>query len=101
MMKYSLSELGRDVGGKKHGTVAYLREIQPSAAAERDELVSLAGHGRHDDGDLMAGIDLPLHMRGDIADPIEVGDRGAAEFHHQSSHFPTSFPEGREPRCER
>ena len=36
MMKYSLSELGRDVGGKKHGAVAYLREIQPSAAAERD-----------------------------------------------------------------
>ena len=34
----------------------------------------------------VVGVDLPFHMRGDVADPLNVGDRRAAEFHHQTRH---------------
>jgi hypothetical protein len=34
----------------------------------------------------MAGIDLALHMARDVADTIDVGDRCAAEFHHETAH---------------
>ena len=51
-----------------------------------DELVGLAGHGRDDDGDLMAGVDLALDMAGDVADALDIGDGRAAEFHHETGH---------------
>ena len=50
------------------------------------ELVGLAGHGRDHHGDGVAGVGLALHMRGDVADPVDVGDRRAAEFEHQQGH---------------
>jgi hypothetical protein len=30
------------------------------------------------------GVVLALHMPGDNADALDIGDRGAAEFHHQA-----------------
>ena len=34
----------------------------------------------------LPGVDLALHASGDLADAVEVGDRGAAEFHHDARH---------------
>ena len=51
-----------------------------------DEFVGLAGHGRDDDGDLMAGLRLAAHMGGHVADALYIGDGRAAEFHHQPGH---------------
>src|SRR5688572_18510820 len=51
-----------------------------------DQLVGLPGHGRDHDGDLVAGIDLALHVARHIADAVDVGDGGAAEFHHETGH---------------
>ena len=50
------------------------------------ELIGMAGHGRDHDGASMAGVGLALHMRGDVADPVDIGDRRAAEFEHQKRH---------------
>jgi len=36
----------------------------------------------------MAGIDLALDVARDIADAVDVSDRGSAELHHKASHEP-------------
>ena len=35
---------------------------------------------------LMAGIRLPLHMAGNVADVVDVGDGRTAEFHDKTAH---------------
>ena len=42
------------------------------------------GHGGDHDGDLVPRVDLALHAGRDVADAVEVGDRGAAELHHDA-----------------
>ncbi len=54
--------------------------------APAHQLVGLAGHGGDHDGHLVAGVDLALDVLRDIADSVEIGDRGSAEFHHQAGH---------------
>ena len=54
--------------------------------APLDQLVGHAGHGGDDDGNLVAVLDLALDALGDVADAVEVGDGGAAEFHHDAGH---------------
>ena len=66
------------------GVVFGVVEMRARLLAPGDELVGLAGHGGDDDRDLMPRVDLALHVRRDIADAIDVGDRRAAEFHHQT-----------------
>jgi hypothetical protein len=56
------------------------------------KLVGGPGHGRNHHGDLMTGVDLTLDMARDVADPLDIGHRGAAEFHDQSSHDENSNP---------
>ena len=67
-------------------TVSYSRASckGDSAWHHADELVRHAGHGRNDDGHLIPGIDLALDAGRDVTDPVEVGHRGAAEFHHEA-----------------
>ena len=48
--------------------------------------VGRARHRRDHDRDLMAGIDLALDVARDVADAVDIGDRSAAEFHHQPGH---------------
>ena len=73
-------------GGDHH--VIFPRVVERRQFARpADELVRLAGHGRDDDGDLMAAVDLPLHQRGHVADAVEIGHRRAAEFHHYLGHL--------------
>src|SRR6202011_1683350 len=50
------------------------------------ELVGGPGHRRDDDGNLIAGIDLPLDPACGVADPREVGARGSAEFLDDTRH---------------
>jgi hypothetical protein len=68
-------------------TASYSRAscIGDRLAAPFDQLIGLAGHGRYHDGDLMAGIDLALDMARDVADAVDIGDRRAAEFHHEAA----------------
>jgi hypothetical protein len=55
-----------------------------------DQLVRGAGHGTDDDRDLVPGIDFPFHPVGDVADAVQVGHRGAAEFHDDAGHVGSS-----------
>ncbi len=55
-------------------------------ARPADQLVGLAGHGRDDDGNLVAGIDLAFDVARDIPDAADVGDGRPAEFHHDARH---------------
>jgi hypothetical protein len=40
----------------------------------------------------MAGIDFALDVLRDIADALDIGDRCAAEFHHEAAHDAGAFP---------
>jgi hypothetical protein len=40
----------------------------------------------------MAGIDLALDMARDVADAVDIGDGGAAEFHHKAAHDEWCIP---------
>ncbi len=51
-----------------------------------DELIRGSRHGRYHHGHLMARLDLPLDMPGDITDPVDCSDRGSSELHHQPAH---------------
>ena len=67
--------------------VVFTRVVQGRGlAAPGHELVGLAGHGGDHDGDLVAGIDFTLDVMGDVADVVDVGDRGSAEFHDKTRH---------------
>ena len=55
-------------------------------AAPLDQPVGGSRHGRDHHRDLVAGIDLALDVARHVADALDVGDRGAAELHHQASH---------------
>ena len=77
---------GHLLAGRDHGVV-FARVVQRrQVLAPGDQLVGDAGHGGDHDGDLVAGVDLALHAGGDVADAVEVGDRGAAELHHDAGH---------------
>ncbi len=70
-----------------HDRVVFAGIVQGSGlAAPAHQPVGGARHGRDHDGDLVAGIDLALDVARDVADALDVGDRGAAEFHHQAGH---------------
>ena len=54
-------------------TASYSRAVEAGGglAAPVDELVGLPRHGRDDDGDLAARLDLALHVQRDVADALE------------------------------
>ena len=54
------------------------------------QLVGLAGHRRHHHCHLVPRIDLTLDVPGDIVDPVKVGNRSAAKFHHYAGHAVSS-----------
>ncbi len=75
--------------------VVFARIVEPAPVRARrrgrlahpaDELVRPAGHGRDDDGDVIAALDLAPDLGGRVADSLKVGERGPAEFHHQARH---------------
>ena len=63
--------------------------------AQLDQPVGLAGHGRDDHRDLVAGLGLALDPVRDRADALDPGHRGSAEFHHDAGHAALCvFPRG-------
>ena len=55
-------------------------------AAPGDQLVGLARHRRDNHRDLGAGLDLAFDVARDVANAFDIGDRSAAELHHQTRH---------------
>ena len=54
--------------------------------APGDQLIRRSGHGGDHDGNFVPGIDLALDVAGNVADALDSGDRGPAEFHDKTSH---------------
>ena len=86
-LQHDREETGRHLLARGDDGVILARVVQDRGLAHPgDELVGHAGHGGDDDSDLVAAVDLPLHVTRDVADALDVGDRGAAELHHNHSH---------------
>ena len=85
--QHDREQAGRDLLAGGDHRVVFAGVVQGGRApAPADQLVGLAGHGGDHDGDLVAGVDLALDVVRDIADAVDIGDRGSAEFHHQAGH---------------
>ena len=67
-------------------TASYSRWSWSDAASlhQADQLVGLPRHGRDDDRDLVAGLDLAPDVHRDVADALDGRDGRAAEFHHET-----------------
>jgi hypothetical protein len=75
---------GGHVLARRHHRVVFARVEEGRGALDpADQFVGLAGHGRDDDDDVIAALDLARDLAGRIRDPVQIGHRGAAEFHHQ------------------
>ena len=55
------------------------------------QLVSGAGHGRDDDGHMVARLHLAQDMARHIADTPDIRNRSASKLHNQTAHRPKSF----------
>ncbi len=86
LQRYGQEPGGHLLAGGDDGIIFALVVQSGGVLAPGDQLIGLARHGRDHDGDLVARLHLALHMERDIADALHIGDRGAAEFHHQTSH---------------
>ena len=85
--KHDGEQSGGDLFAGRHHRVVFARVMQHRRLpAPLDQLIGGAGHGGDDDGDVIAGVDLALDVARHVADAVEIGDRGSAEFHHQPSH---------------
>jgi len=51
-----------------------------------NQLIGFAGHGRDDDDHVIAFGDFHAHALCRALDAVKVGNRGAAEFHHENGH---------------
>ena len=72
-------------GGHHH--VAFARIMQRRQIARPPyQLVGLSRHGRDDHRDRIAAFHPRLHQLGDVTDAVEIGHRGAAEFHNDLGH---------------
>lgn len=80
------------LAGGHHGVIFARVMHRRGVAAPFHQLIGLAGHRRHHHGDVMAGIDLTLHMACDVADTIDIGDGCTAEFHHEAAHDDACIP---------
>jgi hypothetical protein len=80
-------QAGADLLAGRHHRVVFARVMQRGRfPAPIDQLVGGPGHGGDHHGDLVTGRHLALDVACDIADAVDVGDRGAAELHHEAGH---------------
>src|SRR3546814_496511 len=73
--------------GHHHIVLAQVGEAR-CIADQLDHRIGHACHGGDHHGNVVAGLDLRLHPPRRAADTVEVGDRGAPEFHHDAGHRP-------------
>ena len=62
--------------------------VGDTALAEAQQLVGLLAHGADDEHDLVAVATGERHVVGDLAHPVGIGDRGAAELLDHQCHRP-------------
>ena len=87
ILQHDGEQPGSDLFARRHDRIIFARIVQHgSLAAPGDEFVGLAGHRRNHDRDLMAGLHLAFDVARDVADALDIGDRRAAEFHHETGH---------------
>jgi hypothetical protein len=85
LLQRDRQQAGGDLlAGRDDGVVLACVVQQRQALAVRHELVGHACHGGNHDRNLVPRLDLTLHAGRDVADAVEVGDRGAAELHHDA-----------------
>ena len=86
-LQHDGEQAGGDLLAGGDDGVVLARVVQGGGLAHPgDQLIGDARHGRDDDGDLVAGIDLALDVARDVADALDVGNRGAAELHDEDRH---------------
>jgi hypothetical protein len=78
--------------GRHHGVILAGVVHRRGVAAPFHQLVGLAGHRRHHHGDIVSGIDFALDVARDVADSVDIGDGGTAEFHHEAAHDDACIP---------
>src|ERR1700689_1862533 len=80
--------LDAEPGIRKRGGIGVLGlRLRRRFGRPADQLVGDAGHGGDDHRHLIAGIDLALDALRHAADPVDAGDRGAAEFLYNARHL--------------
>ena len=85
---------GGDLFAGRDNGVIFARVVhRRGLTAPFHQFIGLAGHRRHHHGDVMAGIDLALHVQRDVADAVDIGDGCAAEFHHEAAHDDWCIPQ--------
>ena len=85
------STMRQQAGGhllaRGHHRIVFAGVVQRRGlAAPGHQLVGGARHGGDDDRHLVAGVDLALDVARDVADALDIGDRGAAELHYKAGH---------------
>ena len=86
-LEHDGEQSGGDLLAGRHDGVVFAGVVQRSSvAAPGYELVGRPRHGGDHHRHLVAGVDFALDVAGDIADALDIGDRGSAELHHQSRH---------------
>ena len=71
----------------RYDDIIFARIMQPRhITGQPDQTIGLTRHGRNHNRHFVAGFDFARHMRGDIADAINITDRRAAKFHDQTCH---------------
>jgi hypothetical protein len=84
---------GGDLFARSHYGVVFAGVMhRRRIAAPFHQFVGLAGHRRHHHRDVMAGVYFAFHMTRDVADPVDIGDGRAAEFHHEAAHDDACIP---------
>ena len=72
---------------RRHDRVVFLLVVEFRDFVDPgDKLIRHPGHGRNDDGNLVAFLDHALHALGDVSDALDIRDRRTAEFENQTCH---------------
>jgi 2-polyprenyl-6-hydroxyphenyl methylase/3-demethylubiquinone-9 3-methyltransferase len=80
------------LAGRDHGVIFAGVVHRRGVAAPFHEFVGLAGHRRHDNGDIVSGIDFAFDVTRDVADAVDICDGCTAEFHHEAAHDDACIP---------
>ena len=82
-LEHDSEQSGGDLLARRHDGIVFAGVVQRRrVATPGHELIGGPGHRGDHHRHLVAGVDLAFHVASDIADALDVGDRGPAELHH-------------------